>query len=382
MLKKIVFVIAILTPLFYVSCSRDTQILDVNSNKVLSKYLNLPELPFNYGNISLPPYFDNIFIQNQDNTPVNNKITDWGATLGRVLFYDKNLSFNQTISCASCHKQEFGFSDTAQYSSGFEKGFTKRHSMSLINSRFYSSGRFFWDERAQTLEHQVLMPIQDPVEMGIDTLELVTRLKNLEYYPLLFKKAFGKEEINTDKISKALSQFVRSIVSVNSKFDDGRKSVNYIQDDFPNFTQQENRGKRIFIFSKIDCFGCHTTDAFVLDNPRNNGMQSFNTDKGAFGHSQDPRLLGSFKAPSLKSIALRNRYMHDGSLLGLDAVVEHYNSGIKVNENLDPHLLNINTGEALKMNLSQQDKLALKAFLETLTDYELMKDARFTNPFK
>jgi cytochrome c peroxidase len=382
MFKKIVLLLAILIPLFYVSCTKDAQIVDGNSDKILSKYLNLPDLPFNYSNIALPPYFDNIFIRNQDNTPENNKITDWGATLGRVLFYDKNLSFNKTISCASCHKQEFGFSDTAQFSSGFEKGLTKRHSMSLINSRYYSSGKFFWDERAQTLEHQVLMPIQDPVEMGVDTMEMLTRLKNLEYYPLLFNKAFGNSEINTIKIANALSQFVRSIVSVNSKFDDGRKVVNYVQDDFPNYTQQENRGKRIFIFSKVDCFGCHTTDAFVLDNPRNNGMQSFNTDQGVYEHTQDPRHLGAFKVPSLKSVALRSRFMHNGSLLGLEAVIEHYNSGLKVNENLDPHLKDVNTGEALKMNLSQQDKLALKAFLETLTDYELMKDVRYSDPFK
>lgn len=382
MFKKIVFVIAILAPLFYISCSKDVQIVDNNSNNSISKFLNLPEHPFNYSKIQLPPYFDNLFINNQDNTPKNNDITDWGATLGRVLFYDKNLSFNQTISCASCHMQEFGFTDTAQFSKGFDNGLTKRHSMSLINSRYYSSGKFFWDERAQTLEHQVLMPIQDPVEMGVDTLELINRLRNLEYYPILFNKAFGNSEINTIKISHALSQFVRSIVSVNSKFDEGRKAVDFIQYDFPNFTQQENRGKRIFIFSKVDCFGCHTTDALVLDNPRNNGMQSFNTDKGVFEHSNDPRHLGAFKVPSLKSVALRHRYMHDGSLLGLEEVIEHYNSGIKVNENLDPHLVDVNTQDALKMNLSEQDKLALKAFLETLTDYELMKDVRFSNPFK
>lgn len=126
----------------------------------------------------------------QDNTPAFNPITDAGATLGRVLFYDKNLSINNTISCASCHQQDKGFSDPNQFSIGFDGATTGRHSMTLINSRWYESQRFFWDERAATLEEQVLMPIEDHIEMGMDLNQLVTKLEGLEYYPVLFNKAF------------------------------------------------------------------------------------------------------------------------------------------------------------------------------------------------
>src|SRR5690606_1821001 len=181
--------------------------------------------------------------------------------------------------------------------------------------------------------------------------------------PILFKRAFGSEEIDTIRLSKALSQFTRSIVSVNSKFDEGRILVANIEDNFPNYTAKENQGKNIFIFNKINCFGCHITDAFVLDNPRNNGLTPFISDEGVFAHTQNPRDLGVFKVPSLKNVALRQRFMHDGSLVGLEAVIEHYNSRIQVNPNLDPHLLDASTGLALKMNLSNNQKAALLAFL-------------------
>ena len=133
--------------------------------------------------------------------------------MGRVLFYDKKLSANGTIACASCHKQDKGFSDDAILSVGFDGGLTGRHSMTLINARFYQRGRFFWDERAATLEEQVLMPFEDPVEMGMTLEEVVQMVQEQPYYPVLFENAFGSQEITSDKIAKALAQFVRSIVS-------------------------------------------------------------------------------------------------------------------------------------------------------------------------
>ncbi|MEL7121364.1 MAG: cytochrome-c peroxidase, partial [Bacteroidota bacterium] len=129
--------------------------------------LNLPETPFNYSNPNLPPFFNGPGVMDQDNTPNDNPLTDWGATLGRVLFYDVALSANNTISCASCHKQEAGFSDDATFSTGFEGGLTGRNSMGLTNAKFYENGHFFWDERASTVVVQVWMPIQDHREMGL-----------------------------------------------------------------------------------------------------------------------------------------------------------------------------------------------------------------------
>src|SRR5690606_13559187 len=126
----------------------------------------------------------NQFIQIVDNTPADNPVTDWGATLGRVLFYDKNLSLNNTISCASCHHQQFGFTDTAILSIGFEGGHTQRHAMALTNARYYLNGRFFWDERAASLEQQVLMPVQDTVEMGMTIPQVIQRLNTKPYYPI------------------------------------------------------------------------------------------------------------------------------------------------------------------------------------------------------
>lgn len=178
-----------------------------------------------------------------DNNPANNTITNNGATLGRVLFYDKNLSVNKTISCASCHNASFGFSDTAVLSKGFAGGRTGRHSMSLINARFYQRGRFFWDERAATLEEQVLMPFQDQTEMGMTIPTLLQRVREQAFYAPLMNNAFGDTAINSNRIALALAQFVRSIVSSSSKYDVGRAQTNNPVANFANFTAEENEGK-------------------------------------------------------------------------------------------------------------------------------------------
>ncbi len=207
----------------------------------VAEVLNLPANPFNYANITQPAYLNAPNIQGQINTPAGNAITDNGATLGRVLFYDKNLSINNTISCASCHKQANGFSDDAVLSKGFNGGNTGRNSMSLIDAKYYPNGRFFWDQRAASLEDQTLIPIQDMVEMGMTLPQLETKLKGLAYYPVLFNKAFGDNTITSAKIAAALSQFVRSIVSFQSKYDAGRAAFPVVPAPppnavFPNFT--------------------------------------------------------------------------------------------------------------------------------------------------
>lgn len=366
--------------LFGSSCRKDDAI--GSSDVAWKQFLNLPDNPFNYSNPSLPDFFQNQFVQIQDNTPATNPVTNWGSTLGRVLFYDKQLSLNNTIACASCHIQAFGFTDTAQFSRGFDGGLTSRHSMALVNAKYYKNGRFFWDERAATLEEQVLMPIQDPVEMGMTLDKVVSRLNNSPYYPALFEKAFGSKNISADKVAKALAQFVRSLVSYQSKYDIGRSLVDNQLTDFPNFDASENNGKRIFMLHpKIACFGCHNTDVFIADNPRNNGNLFENIDQGIFVHTQQNMDIGKFKAPSLKNVSLRGRYMHSGQIKGIDEVIAFYNSEIQPNANLDLHLKGLN-GFPLQMNLSATEKIALKAFLETLTDHVLIKDEKFSNPFK
>ena len=232
-------------------------------------YLNLPTTPYEY-NVPLPNFYANN-VANIDNSPITNPISNNGATLGRVLFYDKNLSLNRTVSCASCHKQSEGFSDSRTLSIGFTGGTTDRHGMTILNARYYQRGRFFWDERAVTLEDQVLQPLQNTVEMGLTAAQISERVTEQPYYNQLFINAFGDNTISNDRISKALAQFVRSIVSYQSKYDTGRATVNNPNQAFSNFTIQENQGKQLF-FTPIPqggggCAGCHGTEAFVSTRP-------------------------------------------------------------------------------------------------------------------
>ena len=362
------------------SCKDETDIKD--ADELALESLNLPDEPANYSSPFLPSFFYNQFVTIQDNTPSDNPTTDWGATLGRVLFYDKMLSINNTVSCASCHQQEFGFIDTARFSKGFDGELTRRHSMALANSAYYINGRFFWDERAASLEEQVLEPIEDKIEMGMTLPAVIERLNAVDYYPVLFKKAFNDEEITEDRIAKALAQFVRSMVSYTSKYDMGRALVNDRKTPFPNFTNAENRGKNIFMTHRtVNCFGCHNTDVFITDHPRNNGLAVDDQDEGIYIHTLNNRDKGKFKTPSLKNVAVRGRFMHDGSLSSLEEVIEHYNSGIQAHPNLDSHLIDVSTGIPVQMNLTPQDKADIIAFLHTLTDHDLLTDEKFSNPF-
>ena len=355
----------------------------ISDEEILRVHLNLPSQVANYSSPQLPVFFNDQFITIQDNTPATNPTTNWGATLGRVLFYDQQLSKNNTISCASCHQQGHGFADTAQLSIGFTGGTTHRHSMALANAVYYSSGRFFWDERAATLEEQVLQPIEDSIEMGMTMPEIIQQLNETDYYPILFNNAFGSREISDERVAQALAQFIRAMISFDSKYDQGRSLVANRNEDFPNFSDQENAGKRIFMTHPIvNCFGCHNTDVFIPDNPRNNGLSAFNADEGVFVRTQNPLDIGKFKTPSLKNVAVRGRFMHDGSLRTLEEVIEHYNSGIQGNPNLDLHLVDVSTKAPVKMGLTELEKSQLKAFLETLTDHTFTTDPKFSDPFR
>ncbi len=379
---KIFFGLAFFVVFF--SCRKDNEIKvpSFTAQEILNRYVNLPANPMNYSSPALPSFFNNAFITIQNNTPADNPVTDWGATLGRVIFYDKLVSLNNSISCASCHQQQFGFTDTARLSAGFKGGATGRHSMSLLNAVYYSNGRFFWDERAASLEDQVVKPIQDKVEMGMNLDTLEKRMQSTEYYPLLFRYAFHTDKISRENIAKALAQFVRSMVSYKSKYDEGLSLSGNRLINFSNFTPEENIGKNIFMTNtNVNCSGCHNTDAFIMDNPRNNGINTTNMDSGIFVHTQNANDIGKFKAPSLKNVALRGRYMHDGSISGLSAVLNHYNIDIKPNPNLDNHLKDIN-GNPESMNLSGAELNALIAFLETLTDKKIITDEKFSNPFR
>jgi cytochrome c peroxidase len=353
----------------------------------------LPATPYDYS-VNVPAHFltpsgpNATSVVSFDNIPAANPITNDGATLGRVLFYDTNLSSNRVVACASCHKQNAGFSDPSVLSSGFAGGFTRRHSMTLINSRYYQRGRFFWDERAATLEAQVLQPFQDPVEMGLTLATLTQRISEQPYYATLFANAFGDNTVTTDRVSKALSQFVRSIVSYSSKYDIGRVQVNTQNLNFPNFTAQENQGKQLFLAPIANgggsCIACHTSESFNAPppGPENNGIDAISTtDLGAFeALPQTAIFRGRFKTSTLRNIELTAPYMHDGRFQTLEQVVEHYNSGIQAHPTLSNALKDIN-GNPVRLNFTTAQKAALVAFLKTLTDNSIATEAKWSNPF-
>ena len=369
---------------------------------MIQDVLNLPSDPYNYDPQNIPVAFAREAAL-VDNTPNDNLLDDRRATLGRVLFYDTLLSANEEISCASCHRQEIGFTDDAQFSEGFEGGLTGRNSMSLINLRYYANGAMFWDERALTLEHQVLMPIQDAVEMGVSLEELVSRVENSSYYPALFTLTFGDPQVTSERISLALANFVRSITSHNSPYDRGlTQAGGNPRPPFVNFSAEENRGKDLFFGGQnggANCAVCHLapapgaprgpgnpppTSIFFVNGVSNNGLtdgSGADEDLGRGGVSGRAQDDGKFKSPSLRQTALTGPFMHDGSLETLRDVIDHYSEGIQAHPNLDPRLRQGRNGPPQRLNLSVADKEALEAFLHALTDEGVSTDERFSNPF-
>lgn len=344
----------------------------------------------NYANQYIPPY---IRKRNGTANPVTNK----GATLGRVLFYDTNLSSNNTISCASCHQQANAFSDTNIASTGVN-GTTGRHSMRLINARFAVESKFFWDERAGSLEIQTTMPIKDHGEMGFSGAngdlsfnDLITKLQGIGYYQELFKFVYGTEEITENRIQLALAQFVRSIQSFDSKYDAGRIFVPNDGQPFPNFTAQENNGKNLFLAPPVfdatgnrtggglGCAGCHAAPEFDIDpNTRNNGIIGTIAGTGID--------ITITRAPTLRDLVkidgtLNGGLMHTANINSLQAAIGHYGS-INLapgNTNLDPRLQPNGFGQQLHLTAAEVN--ATMAFLRTLSGTNVYTDSKWSSPF-
>jgi cytochrome c peroxidase len=398
-MNKIVTIFVVFT-FVLVACTKGDLIIDNPTPPIVPiepiKSLQLPTTLYNYANVALPQHIlhnvieglDQTSVIFSDNTPDDNPITDAGATLGRVLFYDKNLSQNGRVACASCHKQANGFADSRALSIGMGASVTRRNSMTLTNARFNRRGKFFWDERASSLEEQVLMPFQNNIEMGEILSQLTQKIKAQSYYKDLFVTAFGNETVSNDKISKALAQFIRSLISTTSRYDEGRANVAHPRDDFPNFTTQENKGKKLF-FEPISsggmaCIECHSTEAFI--NPAfgttSNGLDAVSSsDLGVFESNPLDRLKGTFKMTSLKNIGVTGPYMHDGRLSDLRAVVEFYNSGIQPHPNLGL-ILKKADGTPQRFNLTPAQIDEMVAFLLTLTDEPMLIDPKLSDPFR
>ena len=357
--------------------------------------LSLPSTPYNYSNIVFPQDILNNLTE-MDNMPANNPTTDEGATLGRVLFYDVELSKNRKVSCASCHQQQFAFTDTARFSVGFDGELTDRNSMSLAHARFQKDSAFFWDNRALSLEIQTLMPIQSNVEMGLSLDTLVARVAAKSYYAPLFQSAFGSTTVTSQRIARALAQFVRSMNTFGSKYRIGVNSTTGNPSVVPlvNLTAEENLGKDLFMDERRgNCQACHTRNIFVPQGSKNIGLDLVYADNGVGAAFNNPTKNGQFSVPSLINVALTAPYMHDGRYKTLEQVVDFYSDSIKPHPNLDGFLRailpgtidpNNNTCDTCPPRIiryNEQEKKALIAFVKTMTDTLLTTDARWSDPF-
>jgi cytochrome c peroxidase len=301
--------------------------------------------------------------------------------LGRVLFYDKNLSVNNFISCASCHKQALAFADNTAFSTGFENRLTKRNSMAIqnITSPMISieGSPLFWDGREPDLNSLIAKPIANHIEMGItDFDQLLKKLNSLSYYRPILDKAYGTgSTLSLEGMSAAMTQFILQFQTMHSRFDEaqmGSGSLNAL----------EVRGRLLFN-TTYNCVSCHNPMPGMYQSSgfHNIGLESSIQDKGRMdvtGNSSDE---GLFRAPDLHNVALTAPYMHDGRFNTLDEVLNHYSHGIQENKNLSEVLRN-DDGSALKMNITAEDRKALIAFLNSMTDYQMVSNPLLSNPFK
>ena len=310
--------------------------------------------------------------------PEDNPMTQEGVELGRRLFYDPILSADSTISCASCHLPELAFTDGLKSSIGINGQETSRNSMSLVNVGFYYSG-LFWDGRVMTLEEQSLHPIEDPIEQGNDLDVLIAKLRAHEDYAPRFRKAFGivdRSQINRNLIGKALAQWERIIVSGNSRYDQFARGEILLEDD-------EDRGHSMFFdfdngLKDAECNHCHNIPLFTANSYHNNGLDSVGNDYTLFadiglGINGIVGDTGKFRTPTLRNIELTAPYMHDARFISLNDVMDHYNTGVKPARNKDPLVTNL--------NIPQEDKDALVAFMKTLTDTSYLEIPQVLSPF-
>jgi cytochrome c peroxidase len=335
----------------------------------------LPDQLFNY-DIPFPEWYkENIFWVNQNANHVNERITREKATLGRVLFYDKRLSLTDEVSCGSCHKQEFGFADNLQFSEGVNGQQTKRNTPNINDLGWRMSYQpidqpFFWDARATHLDQMVLMPIVHEGEMGKDLEVLVEKLTNTEFYPALFEAAFGDQEINPERIGKAISLFIQSLNVFDTKFDKVLMGEAV-------FTEQELRGQELFM---ENCNSCHAAPQFAIPTPLSNTFPSVDPGYGAI--TGDTLDNGKFKTTTLRNITLTAPYMHDGSINTLEEVMAFYSDSIPqtfIYYGPAPDPLVVELGE---IDFDEQEIEDLIAFLETLTSETLAMHEKFSDPFQ
>ncbi len=345
------------------------------------------------------------------NIPADNPMTLEGVELGRYLFYDGRLSGNtskdQLMSCATCHIQEHGFEvgiDNPKYIGGktfglpteaFPEGEPTPNFMLPIVNEVYNSNGYLWNGfvnesneykgnaevnvpaeeqfNFKNIESLVWMAITAPHEMNSTVEKSVAAIEAIPMYKTKFKEAFGTEEVTYDRISKAIAQFVRSIVSQNSKFH------KYLRQE-AELTVQEKLGHDLFFSEDADCFHCHGGSVLMTTNEYFNNAKDVTFDPGdrdRHAVSGDPMDVGAYRAPSLINIELTAPYMHDGRFKTLDEVIDFYSEGLVYSDYVHPLMKNV---RQKGVQLDATEKAALKAFLLTLTDHELIKSPQYTCP--
>jgi cytochrome c peroxidase len=343
-------IICCLTIVFVTACKKEE--LVVNGPGAVPK---LPSVRYHYANMD-----------------------DSLATLGRVLFYDHNLSLNNAISCGSCHIQAHSFADNKALSIGLNNQPGTRNASTIINTGFNHS--HFWDGRAADFDTAVFMPVENHGEMDIFNMNLLpAKLSNLSYYGALFTSAYGTKEITLPKIRTALAAFVSDLYSANSRFDTG------------NLTAEEQNGWNLFT-GKAMCYNCHNGNGFngYGSDYENTGLDVNYVDAGRGKITKLTSDNGKFNVPTLRNIALSAPYMHDGRYTTLRQVIDHYSEGVQNSPNLSwalragvtgNNFSNASSLPPVRLNLTEQEKKELEAFLNSLTDLDFVTDPRYANPF-
>ncbi|MFO0321369.1 MAG: cytochrome-c peroxidase [Bacteroidota bacterium] len=335
--------ILILALFYFTSCKVDPEIIPIITNddvkEIIPKGWSTPQYNF-----------------------ANNPLTADGFILGRTLFYDPQLSLDNTISCGSCHQQFAAFSHSGHdVSHGINGLLGTRNAPAIQNINWNTT--FMHDGGILNIEVMPLAPITNPVEMNESVNNIISKLSNSEKYRALFTKAYGSDLINSQRIFKSMAQFMGTMYSYNSKYDK-------VKAGSETFTNQEQAGYNLFVQK---CVSCHKEPLFSDYQFRNNGL-SVNilyNDSGRAHITGNASDRFKFKTPSLRNIEKSSPYMHDGRFTTLEACLNHYTNGIIVSSTLDPQLIG-------GIALSNQEKSDIVQFLKTLTDTKFLTDRRFS----
>lgn len=322
--------------------------------------------------------------------PLDNPLTVQGVALGRYLFYEKRLSGNDHMSCNTCHTHSTSFTDGVATSTGIDGINGTRSSMPLVNLGFMHF--FFWDGRSTTLEHQVLEPVRNPIEMHTTWPTVMTKLQADLAYPPLFRAAFGTSTVDSILVAKAIAQFLRTLVSANSDYDKWKRGEGQLSSEalagYQLFTTEAGTpGEQIPLFGSTttvtgqggaDCFHCHTEGLFTDGGFHNNALDVVPQDSGRASVTHVAEDLGKFRTPTLRNVVLTHPYMHDGRFHGLDQVLDHYDGGGHASATTDQFMKF--TDDAHTMGLTPEKREQIKAFLESLADYEFVNNPAFLDP--